>query len=88
MAPRQVLARLLPAVLLAALVGAPAVPALATGPTVPGTTCPGFPADNVWNTDISALPVHARSAAWLKSTGANSGRLLHPDFGPPPYGIP
>ncbi|HLQ62190.1 MAG TPA: fibronectin type III domain-containing protein, partial [Candidatus Acidoferrales bacterium] len=55
---------------------------------VPGTTCPVFPADNVWNADISSLPVHARSAAWLSSTGANSGRLLHPDFGVPPYGLP
>jgi hypothetical protein len=54
----------------------------------PGTTCAVFPADNVWNTDISSLPVHSRSAAWLSSTGATSGTLLHPDFGGPPYGIP
>src|ERR1700681_528730 len=54
----------------------------------PGTSCPVFPADNVWNTDISALPVNSHSAAWLSSTGAASGRLLHPDFGGPPYGIP
>jgi hypothetical protein len=47
-----------------------------------------LPADNVWNTDISYLPVHARSAAWLNSSGAGSGTLLHPDFGGPPYGIP
>ncbi len=55
---------------------------------VPGTTCNVFPADNVWNTDISQLPVNANSAAWLGSTGGSSGRLLHPDFGGPPYGIP
>jgi len=43
--------------------------------------CPMFPADNVWNTDISKLPVIPRSAAWLKSM--NSARtFLHPDFGP------
>jgi hypothetical protein len=54
----------------------------------PGTSCAVFPADNIWNTDISALPVNAHSAAWLTSTGAASGRLLHPDFGGPPYGIP
>ena len=55
---------------------------------VPGTACSVFPADNVWNTDISTLPVNSHSAAWLASTGATSGRLLHPDFGGPPYGIP
>jgi hypothetical protein len=54
----------------------------------PGTSCSVLPADNVWNTDISNLPVHSRSAAWLSSTGATSGTLLHPDFGGPPYGIP
>ena len=55
---------------------------------VPGTTCSVFPADNIWNTDISNLPVNASSATWLSSTGGSSGRLLHPDFGGPPYGIP
>jgi hypothetical protein len=54
----------------------------------PGTSCPVFPADNVWNTDISNLPVNSHSAAWLSSTGATTGKLLHPDFGGPPYGIP
>jgi hypothetical protein len=54
---------------------------------VPGTTCQVFPADNVWNTDISRLPVNSHSAAWLASTLAST-RLLHPDFGGPPYGIP
>jgi Fibronectin type III domain len=61
-------------------------PALAAN--VPGTSCSVFPASNIWNTDISGLPVHAQSAAWLASTGATGGRLLHPDFGAPPYGIP
>ena len=46
-----------------------------------------LPADNVWNTDISGLPVHARSAAWLESMSADS-RNLHPDFGAFPYGLP
>jgi hypothetical protein len=58
-------------------------------PGAPG--CPLFPADNVWNTDISALPVAPQSAAWLASMGA-AGTDLHPDFGPDqggyPYGIP
>jgi hypothetical protein len=47
-----------------------------------------FPSDNVWNTDISKLPVNSHSAAWLSSTGATAGRLLHPDFGGPPFGLP
>jgi hypothetical protein len=59
---------------------------------LPGTSCPVFPADNVWHADVSSLPVHARSAAWLASASASSKRL-HPDFGPSgdpstPYGIP
>jgi hypothetical protein len=61
-------------------------PALAANP--PGTSCSVFPAGNIWNTDVSSLPVHSQSAAWLASTGATTGRLLHPDFGGPPYGIP
>ncbi|MDX6227655.1 MAG: hypothetical protein QOI76_1045 [Frankiales bacterium] len=61
--------------------------------TVPGTTCPRFPADNVWNADISTLPVNKHSKAWLANMGG-PGRRLHPDFGPSygaqpvPYGIP
>ena len=70
----------------AAVQSTPVKPALAGA--VPGTACTAFPADDIWNTDISSLPVHARSADWLASTGANGGRLLHPDFGAPPYGIP
>jgi len=58
---------------------------------VAGTSCRVFPADNWWHADVSHLPVHARSGAWLAhmSTGVD----LHPDFGPsfgdgPNYGIP
>jgi hypothetical protein len=63
-----------------------------TGTTVPGApVCPMFPADNVWNTNISKLPVNSHSAAWLKSMDA-AHTYLHPDFGPNtggyPYGIP
>lgn len=55
---------------------------------VPGAPdCPMFPADNVWNTDISKLPVDSRSAAWLRSMDAST-TLLHPDFGPNPGGYP
>src|ERR1700682_296218 len=51
------------------------------------TSCQVFPSDNVWNTDISNLPVHPRSAQWLSSMGAATTKL-HPDFGGPPYGFP
>jgi hypothetical protein len=66
--------------------------AAATGPVVPGApNCPMFPADNIWNTDISKLPVDSHSAAWLRSMDSST-TFLHPDFGPNqggyPYGIP
>jgi hypothetical protein len=59
---------------------------------VPGApNCPMFPADNIWNTDISKLPVDPHNAAWLRSMDASTTDL-HPDFGPDqggyPYGIP
>ncbi len=62
-------------------------PVVAGAAPVPSTTCQVFPADNIWNTDISALPVHARSPQWLASM-ASSTTNLHPDFGGPPYGFP
>src|ERR1044072_1754300 len=53
--------------------------------------CPALPADNVWNTDVSGLPVNSHSAAWIASSGG-TGQLLHPDWGPSggsvPYGLP
>lgn len=53
------------------------------GPSIGG--CPVFPADNAWNTDISAAPLHPRSAAMI----ARLGGRLHPDFGSnTEYGIP
>jgi hypothetical protein len=49
-----------------------------------------FPADNPWNQDISDLPVHPDSDAWIRSIGLDRG--LHPDFGTvwngEPNGIP
>jgi hypothetical protein len=50
-----------------------------------------FPADNVWNRDVSTLPVHPMSAAYVASMGADTG--LHADFGSgtyagQPIGIP
>ena len=54
---------------------------------VPGTSCDVFPANNVWHTDVSSLPVHPQGAEWLDSMEAGTTEL-HPDFGPPDYGIP
>jgi len=75
--------------LLAARAPVGAGAAAAAGPAV--GPCPLLPADNVWNTDISTLPVNPRSGAWIASSGG-SGRLIHPDWGPSggsvPYGIP
>ena len=44
-----------------------------------------FPADNWWNLDISGAPVDPGSDVFIQSM---IGADLHPDFGPPPYGIP
>ena len=58
------------------------------GTVVPGASnCPMFPSDNIWNTDISKLPVDPRSAAWLRSMDASTTNL-HTDFGPDPGGYP
>ncbi len=78
-----------------ALVCGAAAPASAVRPDlakpISGTHCSEFPADNWWHADVSQLPVHARSAAWLSHM--DPGVDLHPDFGPsygdgPNYGIP
>jgi hypothetical protein len=68
------------------------VSAQSAGTVLPGTQCPAFPADNVWNTPITGLPVNADSATWLASMGAST-TFLHPDYGrsgvkTEPYGIP
>ena len=53
-----------------------------------------FPVTNWWNLDISAAPIAPQSAAminWISGrTGGNTTATspMHPDFGPPPYGIP
>jgi hypothetical protein len=45
-----------------------------------------FSSANWWNEDISAAPIDPNSAAFITFIGKTRG--LHPDFGPPPYGIP
>jgi hypothetical protein len=69
-----------------------ALSARTPGQLLPGTHCPAFPANNVWNTPITTLPVDANSATWLASMDSSSTNL-HPDYGPSgnprqPYGIP
>ena len=66
------------------------VAAAATSPAaapVTGTSCQVFPDDNVWRLDVSKLPTDRRSDVWKRATHARRTRL-HPDFGPPSYGIP
>jgi hypothetical protein len=53
--------------------------------------CSMFPDNNIWNTPVSNLPVHARSDQWVNSIGRNTG--FHMDFGSGtwaggPIGIP
>jgi hypothetical protein len=71
--------------------GAAVRAAAGRGQLLPGTSCPAFPADNVWNTPITGLPVDKHSAAWLASMDSGA-TFLHPDYGPgggsSPYGIP
>lgn len=58
----------------------------------PVAGCQVFPNNNWWNADISELPRHRRSDAWMRRMSPRSE--LHPDFGraygeqPVPYGIP
>src|SRR5919106_5034081 len=68
-------------------VGAPA----AGAPTLAASGCPLFPADNVWHADMSRLPVHPRSGAYLAAIGPGAG--IRADFGSGtweggPIGIP
>jgi hypothetical protein len=59
----------------------------AGGPSLGG--CAMFPADNLWNADISSYPLDsAHSDAWVNDINGGA-TFLHPDFGPDPtYGIP
>ena len=62
-------------------------PRAADGLRCRARACEVFPADNVWNMDVSRLPKHPKSRQWKRSSHAGSTDL-HPDFGPPSYGIP
>jgi hypothetical protein len=54
---------------------------------VPGSSCTVFPTDSIWKTRVDSLPVAAQSSTWLSTMDASSTNL-HPDFGPPSYGLP
>ena len=45
-----------------------------------------FPVSNWWNQDVSAAPLDTRSGQLISWIGTT--KQSHPDFGPPPYGIP
>jgi len=45
-----------------------------------------LPADNWWNQDVSHAPSDPQSDAYINFIGRT--RQAHPDFGPPPFGIP
>ena len=76
----------------------PTTPTGPSTPTAPSTPSSGvalnddfsgrtlFPFDNWWNQDISRAPLDGQSNAFIDYIGRT--RTLHPDFGPPPYGIP
>ncbi len=77
--------RALLSVILTALIS---LPVTAAPPRIAG--CQIFPGENVWNTPVDTLPVHASSATWVTTIGATAS--LHPDFGTfylgAPIGIP
>ena len=64
----------------AALTASPNATATSSAP------CPIFPASNVWNRDISNLPVAANSSTMIDAIGLT--RYLHPDFDAVGDGIP
>lgn len=80
----------------------PTAPSTQTNPSDPGsrTSDPGtgvvltddfggrqlFPADNWWNQNVAGAPLDAQSDSYINFIGRT--RTSHPDFGPPPYGIP
>jgi hypothetical protein len=64
-------------VVAAGLTAGASAPRAAPLPSAPA--CPVFPAGNVWNQDISALPVASDSDTLIAKIGLDTG--LHPDFG-------
>jgi len=70
----------------AACVAAPGGPP-GQGPSL--GSCPVFPADNPWNRDVAAAPVHPASDRYLANILAHGAGRLHADFGGHgAYGMP
>jgi hypothetical protein len=65
---------------------APTAAPTAVPPPAPTGTCSVFPSSNVWNRDVSGLPVAGNSQTLIGSIGL--GASLHPDFSATGYGIP
>jgi len=62
-------------------------PPAPAAPVISG--CQVFPADNPWNTDVSAAPRHPSSDQIIARIQSVGGDFLHPDFGEyQGYGIP
>jgi hypothetical protein len=53
---------------------------------IPGTSCSCLPSDNIWNRDISTMPVHLMSSTWVSHIGTSKNLDLA--FGPPNWGMP
>ena len=72
----------------AVVVSALLPPAAPIAPDIAG--CPLFPANNVWNARVDALPLDPNSGLYIDTIGA--GAVVHPDFGagewPPGSGAP
>ena len=64
----------------------PATPAPVATPAPPSSPCYVFPSSNVWNRDISGLPVASNSDAMVSAIGRSD--YLHPDFDAIGDGIP
>ncbi|HVE24998.1 MAG TPA: carbohydrate binding domain-containing protein [Sporichthya sp.] len=84
-------AALTAAAVLAASVALRVVEPSVAAPLPGAPACPTFPADSFWQADVSALPVHAQSSAWVSSVGTTA--TLKADFGSGvwdggPIGIP
>lgn len=65
-------------------------PADGSGPVVNGdlTDATLFPSDNWWNLDVSSAPVDPASDDYIGWILEGGDARMHPDFGPPPYGMP
>ena len=65
--------------------------AITVTPAIPGGSIPSqiFPLDNVWNTDITNVPVHPMSATWIAKVSEHGGtdNFLWPGWKYPNYGF-